>query len=394
MKPNKEYQNLTTSFLFSEIEKRQLDYATAHPDKRLLKLGVGDVTLPLCDEVIKAMHEAVDEQAKKETFHGYLIEEGLEFFRQAVADYYKGFGVDLGLDEIFISCGAINDLSDILDLFSVDNTVAVLEPAYPVYVDDNVMEGRKIIHIKADVTNNFLPLPDDDLKADIIFICSPNNPTGAAYNRQQLKVWVDYAVKNDAIIIFDAAYESFISSDDIPHSIYEIDGAEKCAIEVCSLSKTAGFTGTRCGYTIVPKAIIRDDMCLNTMWLRNRQSRTNSVSYIIQRGATAALSPLGQKQTKANIDIYKQNAVYLTDALDKLGIWYTGGKNAPYIWLKCPDSMGSWEFFDYLLNEIQVIGTPGEGFGECGKGFFRFSIFGSSDDAKEAAKRLVELLSK
>ena len=394
MKPNTEFGKLKKGFLFREIERRTDEYAAKNPDKKILRLGVGDVTLPLCNVVIDAMHKAVDEQANASTFHGYLPEVGLDFIREAISGYYKKFGVSLAPDEVFISCGAADDLADIAGLFDKDNTVYVLEPAYPVYVDNNVMEGRKIVHLNADISNSFLPLPEKDMDTDIIYICSPNNPTGAAYDREKLKKWVDFANEKDAVIIYDAAYEIFVDSEDIPHSIYEIEGADTCAIEICSLSKTAGFTGTRCGYTAVPKALERGGMNLNAMWVRSRETRTNSVSYIIQRGAEAVFTEEGQRQIHENIKVYKQNAHYLTDALDKLGIWYTGGKNAPYIWLKCPNGMGSWEFFDYLLNEISVVGTPGEGFGECGKGFFRFSTFGSPADTQEAAERLVKLLSK
>lgn len=269
-----------------------------------------------------------------------------------------------------------------------------MEPAYPAYVDANLIAGNQIIHMSAGKENGFLPLPAETIQTDIIYICSPNNPTGAVFQREQLQAWIEYANKTEAIILFDAAYEAFIEDENIPHSIYEIPGAENCAIEICSLSKTAGFTGTRCGYTIIPEKLIRNDMNLHDMWVRNRTTKTNGVSYIIQKGAAAIFTEEGQKQIHENIKIYKQNAACLMEALDQLGIWYCGGKNAPYIWMKCPGNMGSWEFFDYLLEKIQVVGTPGEGFGKCGEGYFRFSTFGSPEDTKEAAKRLVKQLAE
>ncbi|MEE1025230.1 MAG: LL-diaminopimelate aminotransferase, partial [Acutalibacteraceae bacterium] len=293
-----------------------------------------------------------------------------------------------------VSSGASDELGDILDLFGRDKTVMIMEPAYPAYVDANIMSGNNIIRLAAGKDNGFLPMPDESKRADVIYICSPNNPTGAVYDRERLQKWVDYAIKTDAIILFDAAYEAFIEEDELPHSIFELKGSKSCAIEICSLSKTAGFTGTRCGYTVIPKELIRGGKELNAMWVRNRTTKTNGVSYIIQKGASAIFTSQGQEQIHNNIKVYKNNAALLMEALDSLGIWYTGGKNAPYIWMKCPDDMGSWEFFDYLLNEIQVVGTPGEGFGSCGEGYFRFSTFGSPEDTQEAAKRLVSLLSK
>jgi len=393
MIPNTNYSNLKDSYLFYNISQKVKAYQEANPDKKLYRMGIGDVSLPLCDAVVKALHEGVDDQANKGTFHGYMPECGAEFLRKAIAKYYLNRGIELLDDEVFVSSGASDELGDILDLFGKGKTVMIMEPAYPAYVDANVMSGNNIVKVESGKDNGFLPLPNDKLYADVIYLCSPNNPTGAVYDKEKLKKWVDFAIKKDAIIIFDAAYEAFIE-EDIPHSIYEIEGAKECAIEICSLSKTAGFTGTRCGYTVVPKSLVRGEMNLNAMWVRNRTTKTNGVSYIIQKGAAAVFTEEGQKQIHANIQIYKNNAKVLMEALDKLGIWYTGGKNAPYIWLRCPKDMGSWEFFDYLLNEIQVIGTPGEGFGKCGEGYFRFSTFGSPEDTKEAAKRIVELFSK
>lgn len=394
MTPNTNYANLKDSYLFYNIAQKTKAYLEANPDKHLYRMGIGDVSLPLCDAVINALHEAVDDQAVKENFHGYMPECGAPFLRKAIADYYAVNGVNVSADEVFVSSGASDELGDILDLFDKDSSALVIEPAYPAYVDANIMAGRNIIHLASGEENGFLPEPDESTVADIIYICSPNNPTGAVFSRNQLQAWVDFANEKGSVILFDAAYEAFIEDESLPHSIFELDGAETCAIEICSLSKTAGFTGTRLGYTVIPKRIIRNGMSLNGMWVRNRTTKTNGVSYIIQKGGAAVFTPEGQEQIHNNIQIYKNNAKVLTDALDELGIWYTGGKNAPYIWLKCPNGMGSWEFFDYLLNEVQVVGTPGEGFGACGEGYFRFSTFGSPEDTKEAARRLVKLLGK
>lgn len=390
--PKKSYGDLQDSYLFYNIAQKTKAYLEKNPDKKLYRMGIGDVSLPLCDAVIKALHSAVDDQSKADSFHGYMPECGAEFLREAIADYYGKRGVKLDADEVFVSSGASDELGDILDLFDQSNTALVIEPAYPAYVDANVMAGRKIIHLASGRENGFLPLPDDSSKADIIYLCSPNNPTGAVFNREQLQKWVDFANKNGSIILFDAAYEAFIEENELPHSIFELEGARTCAIEICSLSKTAGFTGTRCGYTVIPKDLERCGMNLNSMWVRNRTTKTNGVSYIIQKGAAAVFTDEGMEQIHENIKVYKNNGKCLMEALDKLGIWYCGGKNAPYIWLKCPKGMDSWQFFDYLLNEIQVVGTPGEGFGACGEGYFRFSTFGSPEDTKEAARRLVELL--
>ncbi len=394
MTPNTNYANLKDSYLFYNIAQKTKAYLEANPDKHLYRMGIGDVSLPLCDAVINALHEAVDDQAVKENFHGYMPECGAPFLRKAIADYYAVNGVNVSADEVFVSSGASDELGDILDLFDKDSSALVIEPAYPAYVDANIMAGRNIIHLASGDENGFLPEPDESTVADIIYICSPNNPTGAVFSRNQLQAWVDFANEKGSVILFDAAYEAFIEDESLPHSIFELDGAETCAIEICSLSKTAGFTGTRLGYTVIPKRLIRNGMSLNGMWVRNRTTKTNGVSYIIQKGGAAVFTPEGQEQIHNNIQIYKNNAKVLTEALDELGIWYTGGKNAPYIWLKCPNGMGSWEFFDYLLNEVQVVGTPGEGFGACGEGYFRFSTFGSPEDTKEAARRLVKLLGK
>lgn len=387
MKINENYANLEQSYLFSTIAKKVNEYTAQNPDKRVIKLGIGDVTLPLCKAVTEALHKAVDEMGVQATFRGYGPEQGYDFLRKAVQKYYAKRNVELELDEIFISDGAKSDLGNILDLFSKDNTVLVPDPVYPVYVDTNVMAGRKVVYVDANGENEFLPLPDKNVKADIIYICSPNNPTGAAYNKEQLQAWVDYAKSMNAIILFDAAYECFVSDENLPRSIFEIEGAKDCAIEFCSLSKTAGFTGTRCGYTVVPKAL----GVLNKMWVRRQTTKFNGVPYIVQRGAEAVFSEEGQKEIRENINYYKENAKVISDTLKSCGIWHVGGKHSPYIWLKCPNGMDSWTFFDYLLENAQVVGTPGAGFGKNGDGYFRLTSFGSKENTAEAMKRFKKL---
>lgn len=391
IKPNMNYANLKDSYLFFGIAQKVKKYSELNPDKKILRLGIGDVSLPLAKTVISALTEGVNDQAEKSSFHGYMPECGAPFLRTTIADFYRKRGVNIADDEVFVSSGASDELGDILDLFDKENSALVIEPAYPAYVDANIIAGRKIIHLASDMTNGFTPEPDEDHIADIIYICSPNNPTGAVFTREKLKKWVDFANKHGSIILFDAAYEAFIEDENIPHSIFEIDGARTCAIEICSLSKTAGFTGTRLGYTVIPKAIERQGMNFNSMWIRNRTTKTNGVSYIIQKGGAAVFADEGQKEIKENIAYYKENAKILMRVLDECDIKYTGGKNAPYIWMKCPNGLGSWEFFDLLLDKIQVVGTPGEGFGSSGEGFFRFSTFGSHEDTIEAADRLKHL---
>ena len=394
IRPNKYYSELKDSYLFYNIAQKTKAYVEQHPGTKLLRMGIGDVSLPLCDAVIRALHEAVDDQASKNSFHGYMPECGAPFLREKIAEHYEKRGVSLSADEVFVSSGASDELGDILDLFERSSSALVIEPAYPAYVDANVMAGRKIVHLSSSEENSFLPEPSEDIKADLLYICSPNNPTGAVFSREQLQVWVDFANENGSLILFDAAYEAFIEDETLPHSIFELDGAKTCAIEICSLSKTAGFTGTRLGYTVIPKALKRNGMNLNEMWVRNRTTKTNGVSYIIQKGGAAVFAEEGQRQIHENIQMYKKNAKILMKALDQIGIWYCGGKNAPYIWMRCPKGMKSWEFFDYLLHKIQVVGTPGEGFGAAGEGYFRFSTFGSPEDTKEAAERIVTLFSK
>ena len=394
MKLNTNYLNVNDSYLFSTIAKKVAAYQQAHPDKTVLRLGIGDVTLPLAPAVISALHSAVDEMANKDTFRGYGPEQGYGFLKDSIAAYYKERGVQLAGDEIFISDGAKSDLGNILDLFSQDNVVLVPDPVYPVYVDTNVMAGRKIIYADANEANGFLPMPDYSVDADLIYICSPNNPTGAAYTVAQLKEWVDYATKKGAIILYDAAYECFVESEGLARSVYQVEGAKNCAIEFCSFSKMAGFTGTRCGYTVVPEAIEKDGLSVNKMWLRRQTTKFNGVPYIVQRGAAAVFTKEGREQISKNLDYYRANAKVIAEGLKELGIWFTGGENSPYIWLKCPNGMKSWEFFDYLLENAQVVGTPGAGFGVNGEGFFRLTAFGSAEVTKEAVEHIKKLLSK
>ena len=399
VKLNENYLNLKESYLFSDIAKRVAQFTEKNPDKKVIRLGIGDVTKPLTKAVIEALHSGVSDMEKAETFKGYGPEQGYDFLRTAIKDYYNRKNVNISIDEIFISDGAKSDTGNITDLFSTDNVVMIPDPVYPVYVDTNIMNGRKIIYIDANKENNFLPIPDETKKADIIYICSPNNPTGACYNKEQLKCWVDYAIKNNAVILFDAAYECFVSDENLPTTIFEIDGARKCAIEFCSLSKTAGFTGTRCGYTIVPKELNFQssngiEMNINKMWNRRQTTKFNGVPYIIQKGAVSVFSEEGMKMAKEVIEYYKENASIISKTMEQCGIKYYGGINSPYIWFECPENMNSWEFFDKMLNEIAVVGTPGSGFGKNGDGYFRLSAFGSREATIEAMDRFKSLFFK
>ncbi|HIS68447.1 MAG TPA: LL-diaminopimelate aminotransferase [Candidatus Gallacutalibacter stercoravium] len=391
-KINENYGKLTESYLFSNIAHRVSTYQKENPAADIIRLGIGDVTLPLCPAVIEAMHQAVDEMGKQDTFHGYGPEQGYSFLKQALLGYYAGRGIVLEEDEVFISDGAKSDLGNILDLFSPDNTVLIPDPVYPVYVDTNLMAGRAIRYINATESNGFLPLPDPSVRADIIYICSPNNPTGAAYTKEQLAQWVQYAQDCQAVILYDAAYEAFICDENHPRSIYEIDGAKNCAIEFCSFSKTAGFTGTRCGYTIVPLSLSIQGAKLNHMWLRRQTTKFNGVPYIVQRGAAAVFTPEGQTQIQENLAYYRKNASVIAEALRSCGVWFTGGTYSPYLWMKCPNGLSSWEFFDLLLQKANVVGTPGEGFGKNGEGFFRLTAFGDQQRTIEAAQRLKQLI--
>ena len=395
-KLNENYLNLKESYLFAEIIHRVKAYSEAHPEKKIIRLGIGDVTLPIGSKMIEQMHEGVDAMASSETFKGYGPEQGYDFLRNAIVDYYARNNVSIEADEVFVSDGAKSDTGNITDLFAQDNVIMIPDPVYPVYVDTNIMNGRNITYIDANAENNFLPMPDHSKHADIIYICSPNNPTGAAYNYEQLKEWVDYALENDAILLYDSAYECFITDESLPRSIFAIEGAKKCAIEFCSLSKTAGFTGTRCGYTIVPKALKfvsskGIEMSLNAMWNRRQTTKFNGVSYIVQKGAAAAFGVEGMAQCHENIKYYQENAKIIADGLAKKGIRYFGGVNSPYIWFECPNNMDSWDFFDYLLNNAQVVGTPGAGFGKNGQKYFRLTSFGNRENTIEAMHRIDQL---
>ncbi len=393
---NENYFHLKESYLFSEIAHRVNAYTEKNPDKKVIRLGIGDVTLPLGSEIISQLHKGVDALASAETFKGYGPEQGYDFLRNAIVDYYHRNNVTLHPCEVFVSDGAKSDTGNITDLFDTDNMVLIPDPVYPVYVDTNLMNGRNIVYIDANEENDFLPMPDFNVHADIIYICSPNNPTGAAYNIEQLKKWVDYALKNNAIILYDSAYECFITDETLPRSIYAIEGAKKCAIEFCSLSKTAGFTGTRCGYTIVPEDLTflssaGAKISVNAMWNRRQTTKFNGVSYIVQRGAAAVFSPEGMSQCKMNIKYYQENAHIIMNSLTKKNIFCYGGVNSPYIWFKCPNDMDSWDFFDYLLNNAQVVGTPGAGFGKNGQKFFRLTSFGTHNSTIKAMERIDKL---
>jgi len=387
MQLNRHFDKLVRNYLFADVARKTAEFAKANPETEIIRLGIGDVTLPLSPVVVSAMKTGCDDFLHQETFRGYPEYEGYDFVRHAVAAYYKSFGVQVDDSEVFISDGAKSDCGNIGDIFAQDNTVLIPDPVYPVYVDANIMSGRNIIYAASSKEDHFLAMPDKNTKADIIYICSPNNPTGAAYHADQLKEWVDYALRNNAVILYDAAYEAFIQ-DDLPRSVFSIDGARECAIELCSLSKTAGFTGVRCGYTVIPKELTRNGHKLHELWYRRQATKFNGVSWPVQCAAAAVFTPEGQKQCMENISYYRQNAKMLSDMLDKLGIDYTGGRNSPYIWLECPDPMGSWEFFDFLLKNAGVVGTPGEGFGQQGKGYFRITAFNSHENTAEAIRRI------
>ena len=392
---NENYCNLKESYLFADIAKKVNAFAKAHPEKKVIRLGIGDVTRPLAACVVAAMEKAVAEMGVQATFRGYGPEQGYDFLHDAIVKYYASFGVELESNEIFISDGAKSDCGNITDIFSNANTILIPDPVYPVYLDTNVMCGRKIIYMEGKPENNFLPMPDANVHADVIYLCSPNNPTGAVYTKEQLEEWVAYAIKNDAVILYDAAYEAFVADPSVPRSIFTVADAKKCAIELCSLSKTAGFTGTRCGYTVVPHALVRktaagQEMSLNKMWLRRQTTKFNGVPYIIQRGAEAVFSEEGLAQCRENIAYYQENARIMMAGFDQLGIKYYGGVHSPYIWLQCPKGMSSWEFFDYLLENLGVVGTPGAGFGTMGEGYFRLTAFGSRENTIEAMDRIVK----
>ena len=392
IKINKNYSLIKPSYLFSDINKKVKAFMKKNPQADIIRLGIGDVTLPLTQRVVTAMEKACREMGVKETFRGYPPEYGYDFLRQAIADYYlRNASVTIKTNEIFASDGAKSDVGNITDIFG-DNEIIIPDPVYPVYMDSNLMNGRKITLIKGDWSNGFLPMPDGlEGEGYIVYICSPNNPTGAVYSREQLKIWVDFALKSGSLIIFDSAYEKFVTGD-YPKSIFEIEGARGCAIEICSLSKTAGFTGTRCAWTIIPEELEADGKTLNSMWARRQATKFNGLSYPVQRGAEAALSEEGMKECEQLVAYYKENAKIIADVLKKKNILYTGGQSSPYLWLKCPDGMTSWEFFDFLLEKANIVGTPGSGFGEAGEGYFRLTSFGDRERTKEAVKRLEKIL--
>ena len=389
MKLNGNFQNLQQSYLFVTISQKVAEYGKAHPQNQIIKMGIGDVTQPLAPAVIEAMHRAADEMSCKETFRGYSPDsDGYPFLREAIAGYYKGFGVDLDASEVFVGDGAKSDVGNIVDLFDVDNTVLVPDPVYPVYVDTNLISGREILYLDANEDNGFLPLPEKDVHADIIYLCSPNNPTGAVYDREQLQAWVDYALENRAVLLFDAAYESFITGEGLPHSIFEIPGAERCAIEFCSFSKTAGFTGMRCGYTVIRKELQFEGVQVSKLWERRQGCKFNGVSYPVQRAAAAVYTEEGQKQIQETIAYYMRNAKIIREGLTAAGITVFGGVDAPYIWLKVPAGMDSWTFFDRLLDECHIVGTPGSGFGPSGEGYFRLTAFNTLEKTEQAVERI------
>ena len=406
---NENFLNLQDSYLFSTIAKKVAEFQKNNPDKRIIKLGIGDVTRPIAPKIIEAMHKAVDEMGKQETFRGYGPEQGYEFLREKISENdYKKRGVNIDIDEIFVSDGAKCDCGNIGDIFGIDNVVAITDPVYPVYLDTNVMAGRSgeynektgmyedIIYIPATAENNFVPEFPKKVP-DMIYLCFPNNPTGTTLNKKDLKKWVDYAKQNKSIILFDSAYEAFISEEDVPHTIYEIEGAKDVAIEFRSFSKTAGFTGIRCAYTVVPKNLkgyTKDgkEIELNALWNRRHGTKFNGVSYPVQRAAEAVYSEEGQKQIKENIEYYMNNAKIIKEGLQEAGYTVYGGINAPYIWLKVPEGLTSWEFFDKLLNKANVVGTPGVGFGPSGEGYFRLTAFGTKENTMEAIRRIKEEL--
>lgn len=398
-KMNANFLNLKENYLFKEISKQVNAYTAAHPDNKIIKMGIGDVTLPLAPVVVEAMKKASEEMGHKETFRGYEDSgQGYDFLRDAVKDYYAKRGVTLNSEEIFISDGAKSDSGNINDIFDDGNIVLVTDPAYPVYVDSNTMGGKEIRYADSTAENGFAAMPPQ-YHSDLIYLCSPNNPTGSVYTKEQLREWVDYAKQNDAVIIFDAAYEAFITDPDLPRSIFEIEGAKSRAIEICSLSKTAGFTGTRCGYTVIPDELeftapSGEKHSIRKIWARRQGSKFNGVSYPVQRAAEAVFSDEGIKQCKEIIKYYLDNAAIMIKTFEKLNISFTGGKNSPYIWFKCPDNMESWDFFHKLLNEAEIVGTPGSGFGKNGEGWFRMTAFGSREKTVEAMARLEKLLKK
>lgn len=395
IKTNTNFGNIKETYLFSEIASRVKTYKEAHPDASIIRMGIGDVTLPLPAVVVDAMVKASQEMGVKESFRGYPPEYGYDFLRDAIAVRYAGYGVSITPNSVFVSDGAKSDLGNLVDIFG-NNPVIIPDPVYPVYVDSNTMSGNRITYVNGTKENGFLPLPSEvpgeNQEASVIYLCSPNNPTGAAYSKEGLTEWVNFALKTGSLIIYDSAYEAFIETDGIPHSIYEIPGAYECAIEVCSFSKFAGFTGVRCGWTVIPSSLTSGEVSIQALWKRRQATKFNGVSYPVQRAAEAALSDEGVKACRKSIAYYKQNAALITELLDRKGIFYTGGSSSPYVWLECPEGCNSWEFFDKLLNEVQIVGTPGEGFGKGGDRYFRLTAFGSRESTEQAVKKLENII--
>lgn len=388
---NEHFAALSKNYLFSEIARRVRKYQQSHPDANIIKMGIGDITRPLPECVVSAMKKAADELGNADTFRGYPPEYGYDFLREAISIHYSEIGVKIPIDDIFVSDGAKSDCGNFVDVMG-DNDIYLPDPVYPVYRDSNIMSGHRITLLPSGRENDFLPMPNAKTGTGVYYLCSPGNPTGAAYSAEQLAEWVSFALESGSLILFDAAYEAFITDNNCPRSIYLIPGARACAVEICSFSKTAGFTGTRCGYTVVPAQISANGVCLRDLWARRQATKFNGVSYPVQRAAQAAYSPQGMAACYENIAYYRKNAAMLASVLDEKGIYYTGGKNSPYLWLQCPGGMASWDFFDYLLEKANLVGTPGEGFGKCGEGFFRLTSFSTHELTEQAVRRLREVL--
>lgn len=384
MRINKNFNKLKTNYLFATVQAKVSEFNKKNPTKKLINMGIGDVTRPLVTAVVNGLKDGILDMSLKESFKGYGPYKGYDFLINPIVEKYNKNGINLNNSEVFITDGAKADCANILNIFDSNLTVLIPDPVYPVYVDSNTVYGNNITYLNANLKNGFLPMPNYNQEADLIYICSPNNPTGATYTKQQLEEWVDYAIKKEAIILFDSAYKSFVEEKDLAKSIFEIPKAKECAIEICSFSKSAGFTGTRCGYTIIPKELKVNGVLINELWFKNQTFKFNGVCYIVQKGAAAIFTKEGEKQIKENLKYYKENAKIICNTLKELKIFHTGGVNSPYIWFECFNSTNSWDFFDTLLNKLNIVGTPGEGFGENGKNFFRLTAFGTKEDTIKA----------
>ncbi|MBQ6262848.1 MAG: LL-diaminopimelate aminotransferase [Clostridia bacterium] len=392
IRTNENFSRVSESYLFSEIAKRVKARAEADPTAKIIRLGIGDVTLPLAPAVTEAMEAAVREMGVKETFRGYAPEYGYDFLREAISGHYRRLGLDVPASEIYASDGAKCDCGNAVDIFG-DNEILIPDPVYPVYLDSNLMVGRRVTLLPTSEETGFLPTPDGLTgEGYIVYLCSPGNPTGAAFTKDGLRQWVDFAIRTGSLIIFDSAYEAFVTEDGVPRSVYEIEGARECAVEICSLSKSAGFTGTRCGWFVIPHGVRAGGVPLYKLWERRQATKFNGIPYVVQRGAEAALLPEGRRQSMENVAYYRKNAAVIAEALSKRGVFFTGGVNSPYVWMRCPRGLSSWEFFDLLLDRAAVVGTPGAGFGKCGEGYFRLTAFGSAEATEEAVGRLEKLL--